>query len=186
MKTTPIAASLVCSLAVTGLLVLSCGAARSDARPQVEQTTVSMASLHQRAMTLPTLVPGAPCPVSSRVRLKTAGKLPSYGLGTGPVYVSGQWEWFSGVSGVMVLTDPGYSGPVLIRGRQLDGPHGMPLEGVPPSGLELDQARSSPSWRVWRGQVSISGPGCYGLQIDGATFTETVVFNVKPGPPPPG
>jgi hypothetical protein len=34
--------------------------------------------------------------------------------------------------------------------------------------------------------ITFSAPGCYGMQFDGNGFSESVVIQVKQGPPPPG
>ena len=41
-------------------------------------------------------------------------------------------------------------------------------------------------WSQWLGRLTVDKPGCYGLQVDGTSFTTVVVFAVRPGPVPPG
>lgn len=82
---------------------------------------------------------------------------------------------------------------MLIRGRRLDGagPLGFDVpryrRGVY-QGSFSGELRIKPSDTVaWKGQprgsrgipsrVLIEAPGCYGVQIDGATFSRTVVFS---------
>jgi hypothetical protein len=93
------------------------------------------------------------------------------------VFLSGQTEWHSGEYAV-ILVSPEYAGPVVVRGHQLDGPNGTPLGDI------SDTAGSPGQWRSWSGMVS-SPPGCYGLQADGAGFSEIIVFSINWGPPPP-
>jgi len=81
---------------------------------------------------------------------------------------------------------PRYRGPVLIRGRQLDGTHRLGFNGA-----------ALPRWELrihigqtvrWSGQPSYSRglpsnlralvPGCYGVQIDGTRFSRIVIFRV--------
>ena len=109
-------------------------------------------------------------------------KLPGYGYGSGPVFLSGQTGWFNNVY-ALILVPPSVDGSVLVRGHQLDGPAGIPLQGQTGNGnLTIDGPNGT--WRSWGGQI-IGGPGCYGLQIDGKTFTEQIIFSISPGPAPP-
>jgi len=84
----------------------------------------------------------------------------------------------------MILVSPNYNGPVVVRGRQLDGTNGMAFHAQQGTGNISDGAVAPGQWRSWDGMIS--GPaGCYGLQADGAGFSETIVFNINSGPPPP-
>jgi hypothetical protein len=78
---------------------------------------------------------------------------------------------------------PSYRGPVLIRGRRLDGPQVMGFNGAKRPDPEL---RIHPLETVsWAGQpqgsrgvpsdVRILTAGCYGFQIDGTSFSRIVV-----------
>jgi hypothetical protein len=82
---------------------------------------------------------------------------------------------------------PAYTGPVLVRGRRLDGPGQMRFEAGRGSTAEL---RWSPGETVgWTGQVArsrglpsgvlVRTPGCYAVQIDGTSFSRVVVFPVS-------
>lgn len=94
--------------------------------------------------------------------------------------------------------DPVEQGGVLIRARRLDG-NGLILIGNgPPAGRHVvtinteggpstysedsvlpDSAESSnflDDWRNYPGATALRGPGCYGFQVDGKSFTETIVF----------
>jgi hypothetical protein len=31
-------------------------------------------------------------------------------------------------------------------------------------------------WRLWSGYARLRSPGCYGLQVDGSTFSEVIIF----------
>jgi hypothetical protein len=84
----------------------------------------------------------------------------------------------------MILVSPDYNGPVVVRGGQLNGPNGMAFHGQQGNGNISDSAVSPGQWRSWDGVVS-GPPGCYGLQADGAGFSEVIVFNINWGPPPP-
>ena len=93
-----------------------------------------------------------------------------------------------GASGkVFWYVRPSYRGRVLIRGHRLDGPQRLGFSGrrLPDRELRIE------SWDSvsWEGQptgsrgipsgVRVLVPGCYGVQIDGTTFSRVVVFTVK-------
>jgi hypothetical protein len=76
---------------------------------------------------------------------------------------------------------PSYHGPVLIRGRKLTGHDGLgfgagdvPLAemDLPPGGGDSHAG----GWRFWSGYARLRSPGCYGMQVDGTTFSEVIVF----------
>src|SRR4030081_3627739 len=87
---------------------------------------VDWAPFLAKPLNLQPLSSGTPCPVSPQVDLvvttngpKKGG--PNYGFGQGPVYVSGQIKWYVGSQGILFLTDPKYTGPVLVRSMRLVG-----------------------------------------------------------------
>lgn len=136
---------------------------------------------------MPQREPGAPCPVShADTKVDFARFGIAVGLGSGPVYPVGM------ARGVLYLQRPTDSdagspwvgakalwfvhprcrGPVLIRGRRLDGPGLVRFDRgqVPPTQLfirtgGLDRPSST----------RLKGPGCYGYQIDGTSFSRIVV-----------
>jgi hypothetical protein len=154
------------------------------------------------------------CPASSTVGwgVPTA---PDYGLGAGPVYLSGQSSWYAGGQEAILMVDPKYSGPLVVQASQLggDGKSQITLaaDGLDPTalaglvdkerqhgvtvvsaaqttngGLELQPAPSSPLWRAWFGRLSTTGPGCFAIHADGTGFTEVIVVAVHAGLAPPG
>jgi len=156
------------------------------------------------------------CPASSLVGSR-ATTAPDYGVGVGPgpVYLAGQSSWYAGGQAAILMVDPKYSGPLVVRASQLggDGKSQITLaaDGLDPTafaglvdkerqhgvmvvsavqttegGLELQAAPSSPLWRAWFGRLSTSGAGCFALQVDGTGFTEVIVLAVHAGPAPPG
>jgi len=155
----------------------------------------------QRPLHLPTLAPGGRCP-ASKVAPQITGK--KYGvdgaLGPGPVYpMLGRaslltvfrpdgWQVWAGQK-VLWFVLPAYTGPVLIRGRRLDGSQLMRFDdGADPPA----QIRLAPGETVkWTGQVRgsrgrpsyvrVRVPGCYGVQLDGTSFSTVVVFPVSIG-----
>ena len=154
-----------------------------------------------RPLHLPKLAPGAPCPVSSvdpRIDWASIDIFGGSGIGRGPVYPAtgpssqlavrpdAQYPgpWFG--TKLFWYVRPSYRGPVLIRGRQLDGNHRLGFNG-----------RDLPRWEMhirigqtvgWDGQppgsrgvpsnIRARTPGCYGVQIDGTRFSRLVVFSV--------
>ena len=164
--------------------------------PSPSPPQVDWAPLTAKPLNLQELSPGARCPVSPQVNLvvttngpKKGG--PNYGFGQGPVYVSGQTMWYAGTQGVMFLTDPKYTGPVLVRSMRLDGTGSLNLSGqgattLAGGAIGLAQTSSPPYWGMWQGGLTASAPGCYGIQFDGTSFSSSAVIAVSPGPVPPG
>jgi len=101
------------------------------ASPQADvHPSASAAASSETALKLPVLQPGSTCQVSAVQDFATqpGNKLPGYGYGPGPVFLSGQTQWFSGVY-ALILVSPASSGKVVVRGHQLDGSNGMPFRG---------------------------------------------------------
>jgi hypothetical protein len=153
----------------------------------------------RRPLHLPRLASRAACPVSTidtRVDWKRAHIFGGSGIGRGPVYpglgtvealeVPNDWQsggpW--GAQKVFWYVLPRYRGPVLIRGRRLDGPQWMRFDS---GRLPAAELHISPGESVgWEGQpygsrghpssVRVRASGCYGAQIDGTTFSRVVIF----------
>lgn len=148
------------------------------------------AQFRNRPLTLLSLPPNAPCPVSAQVTLPTAGMtirgmpVPTYGFGPGPVYLSGQLTWYAGQVSLFLI-GPRYAGAALARGHRLDGTGGFPF-AIPNGELTLAPARQSSQWRLVQSSLlQAVAPGCYGVQIDGDNFSEVIVFTIQAGPAPP-
>jgi hypothetical protein len=156
-----------------------------------------------RPLEIPRLAQGSTCPVSA-----VASSVPwerfgiASGLGRGPAYPvlggdtlelrapesfeSRRW----GGQKVFWFVLPRYRGPVLIRGRQLDGPYRVRFQNgdVPPAELRIapgqsvywsgqpDRSRGAPSY------TRLRAPGCYGYQIDGTSFSRVIVFRALRAP----
>ncbi len=154
-------------------------------------------ALEQRPLALPALAPGATCP-------KLSGHLVSpdfgYVLGDGPAYPFLGLGSKIGAIQASVLDpvtwylDPSYTGPVLVRGRQLDGSGVLTFEGgldqlhyqgnwrdAPPlPALRLmggpAYASGSSRWASFATHTNIPGDGCYAYQVDGTSFSYTLTF----------
>jgi hypothetical protein len=159
------------------------------------------AKLH-RPLHLSRLAPGAACPVSRvdpRVAWRRLNIVGGSGIGRGPVYaglgdLAGRLDtqrdyqyggpWAGGK--LFWYVRPSYRGRVLIRGRRLDGPQSLGFNG---GRLPARELRIHPYETVsWAGQPAgsrgvpstarVRSSGCYGVQIDGTSFSRIVVFSV--------
>jgi hypothetical protein len=161
---------------------------------------VGWRKLH-RPLHLPQVAQGAPCPVSSvdaRIDWASLDIFGGSGIGRGPAYPAtgptaqltvqtdtqfgGPWL----TTKLFWYVRPRYRGPVLIRGRQLDGMHRLGFNGgaLPRWELRIHVGETV----AWTGQPSYARglpsniralvPGCYGVQIDGTRFSRIVVFRV--------
>jgi hypothetical protein len=147
----------------------------------------------RRPLRLPQLAAGTSCPAVRAHRVN-----PSFGiaLGAGPAYPipfrdstlhydhgqsAGGWIYVK----VLWVIPPSYGGPVLIRGRQLDGTNWLGFDRGPRPLRELQiPPRASGLARAWRAFPSYTrvraGAGCYAYQIDGTTFSRVLGFRLKP------
>jgi hypothetical protein len=80
----------------------------------------------------------------------------------------------------------GYHGPILIRGRRLDGGGAVGFgEGhTPYDELQLlnsgrGEATTSGGGRAWLSLTRVQHPGCYAYQVDGMDFSHVIVFRVR-------
>jgi hypothetical protein len=83
---------------------------------------------------------------------------------------------------------PRYQGPVLIRGRRIDrservrfggdaaNPHGMVHASTPAFQITAD---STSEWRYYPTETLLPGSGCYAFQVDGAGFSDVIVFQAS-------
>jgi hypothetical protein len=155
--------------------------------------------LYSRDLNLPSLARGSECPVSASQSVDTGpsakggGETSGAGYGTWPAFMSGGWPMWFGGQVALLLINHEYEGPLIVRGHQLDGPGGMPLEADPElgstpvgdHGVEFASSRSN-RFREWVGRITRGiSPGCYGLQVDGFTFTSQIVLVIQAGPLPP-
>src|SRR5712691_1129694 len=164
---------------------------------ELEQSAGGIPDALRRPLALPSVEPGGVCPATGGHPFDN-GQFAGTVLGDGPVqplipgsqaargiltfhpyaYVERR-GWYS--LKTLWFSDPSYRGPLLIRGRQLDGPHEIVLGEAPAlvdpqlgPGATLNGMNG---WREWPGGTWLRTPGCYAWQIDGTTFSHVIVFN---------
>jgi hypothetical protein len=146
----------------------------------------------ERPLHLPVLKPGAACPVSHADRsVDFASFGIAAGIGLGPAYpimpravlfiqpaaTLGSRVW--GGQKVLWFVHPRYHGPVLVRGRRIDGSGLVRFNRGDPPGAELRMPAGTserPSF------TRLRAPGCYAYQIDGSSFSRVVVFRAVGAP----
>jgi hypothetical protein len=149
-----------------------------------------------RPLTLPAVSPGTRCPTSAGAKVNTVGfggvalgindpvrPLGSYTIDG--VAASGRAQagaWFGPKTIWYVV--PSYQGPVLIRGKRLDGSGPVGFGEQPtvsaliiPPGPTLNEA--SDGYRTSPGGTWVMSSGCYGVQVDGMDFSYVIVFAVS-------
>ena len=179
------------------------GEACPDARP--------IDALRRRPLQLPTMPADGTCPVTKPRVIPQQGGFsgPFEVIGEGPFrmnsdghvsfeYPPGPDTGYAGTGwgGQKVIwsIDESYAGPVLLRGRQLDGDHELRFDryqgalgqdagvtahaelaypALPGAGV----ARTPPS------AVRLQAPGCYAIQADGTSFSTIIVFEATLGSP---
>ena len=151
----------------------------------------------RRPWAAPTIPAGAACPVSTEVQQPDPGLGPL--LGTGPARpagvgagavlnyespaLGGNWvdrTW--GGQKVLWAVDPAEVGPVLVRGRRLDGPGALAFEDPPQPELRLNTGSyegQSGGWRDYPSFTRLRTPGCYAYQIDTSAGTWSIVFTAS-------
>ena len=177
------------------LLTTSCTTPKAPAPPSPSPSPsgVSIAAL-RRPWAHPPIAPGSPCPVTTTLSQPDPGLAAL--LGDGPARAAGLapgavleyksplegGDWIDKTWGgkkVLWAIDPTLTGPVLIRGRQLDGPGQVAFED--PVMLELVLNTGSYEGQVggWKdnpGYTRVRSPGCYAYQIDSERGSSTIVF----------
>jgi hypothetical protein len=150
-----------------------------------------------RPLRIPHIRPGAPCPRTPVVQ-HPRGTPVGNRVAVSPVYAGGilgrlsvelppgraQVDFFGSAWGgnkVLWESSPDYRGPLLIRGRQVDGHHLVRFEtgAPPPSELELAAGRGmidGSGWGAWPSYTRVRAPGCYAWQVDGTDFTDFIFF----------
>lgn len=178
-------------------------AAAASACPGEGCEAAVVAAIRQ-PLRLPTVPPGADCPVSPSRRFPAgAGFSQPFGaVGPGPLYVAAEspdivlsddgGSWLE--QKVIWVVGKGYAGALLLRGGRIDGDgqlrftHYLGAVGyVGDAGdgkrhPELAYLRggltSEPdnSFSSYPSGIYVTSPGCYAIQVDGVGFSRTLVF----------
>ncbi|GIJ72593.1 hypothetical protein Voc01_075100 [Virgisporangium ochraceum] len=192
-------------LTVAALVVLGGCAGPPDAAPTPSPTgpTASVSGAAdafaalRRPWAHPPVAAGATCPVATEVQRPDPGLGPLLGtgparpagVGTGAVlhYESptrgGTWTdrtW--GGQKVLWAVDPATTGPVLVRGRQLDGQGGLAFEDPAQPELRLNTGSyegQTGGWRDYPSFTRVKAPGCYAYQVDTGAGTWSIVFTAR-------
>ena len=162
--------------------LIACGQQPTSAPPRSD----AWSDLRSRPLQIASIHPGTPCPETAAGQIAVSGKTQPV-MGTGPVYASAIALTPARISKIPWVADPTYTGPVLIRGRQLDGttPLLLTASGNHASGrpivrsiggerfefhqeldlLETGSATGAP-WRFWPSSTFVATAGCYAWQVD--------------------
>ena len=191
---------LPCFFAIATGAIICAGCSEGSSSPSAttsQRTAETLADLRQRPLHIGKLGAGEACLTARPRRLSPAF---GPGLGDGPVYPVGfpkggvlrfpypppknslfaGSEW--GGQKVLWVSDPKYDGPIVIRGQQVDGTNQVRFgQGSAAIRQELAfPAHSADNWEGgWRNFPSytrLRAPGCYAYQVDGAGFSDTIVF----------
>ena len=167
-------------------------------RSWCEPTTGSVPEALSRALALPSVEPGEPCPTTVGSAVSTAA-FGGIALGEGSVRPliaqedrvgaqDGQLDLVSSKHGWLLVKTlwfaaRGYHGAVLIRGRQLDGSNPVAFGVAPvlgdvqlPPGQTINHVGG---YRTWPGATWLRAPGCYAWQVDTADASEIIVFQAS-------
>jgi hypothetical protein len=150
--------------------------------------------LQQRSLRVSALAAGAPC-VAAPGRQVSPDLGPA--LGDGPIYMVGYgtegtntiymsredsgWYYLK----TIWTASPYFHDVFLLRGRQADGPNEVRFSDDTTDVPDLQAVLSSSNagstqsgWIPWIDYVRVRAPGCYGIQVDGLTFSEIIRFKV--------
>jgi hypothetical protein len=89
---------------------------------------------------------------------------------------------YEGWDGTKVLwTVPTYTGPYIVRGRQLDGPGELRFDQGPEWSRKLhDELRLVGPYALLNPAATfLRSPGCYAYQVDGRGFSYVIVFEAS-------
>ncbi|RIV34338.1 hypothetical protein [Micromonospora radicis] len=157
-------------------------------------TVTSPGALAAVPLRLPTVAAGEPCPVTEPRPWDDHDRAYRV-LGPGPVYPVA--DYFP--AGVLPLRErdrqrdgsftvkvrwlgAGYTGPVLVRAGRIDGPGTASVE-FSYLGERRDDGHHAVLTRPdtdLPASTTVGGPGCYAYQVDGVSFSFTVVFRAAP------
>jgi hypothetical protein len=151
--------------------------------------------LAARALQLPALSPGETCPVGEARTVNPAFG-PALGVGPGylvglairatPNFVHGErppapyQDWATAKT--IFIVEPPERGPVLLRGRRIDGVGTVAFEQAHASAdlmltdLPPSNGNDTHGWASDVFATLVKDPGCYAIQVDASGFSEVIVF----------
>jgi hypothetical protein len=203
-------AAVMIALAVIGSVVTRL--LPNSRSSQTSTLSIQPESLLARPLHLPSLAPGATCPATPGTRIDNS-YFGGVALGDGPVQVlladrgdllhgevdlgatqkllsATQRSKESGWSAIQTLWlgTPGYDGPFVVRGADLEGSGSIEVQPdssgeahgsgplVVPAGPTIN---SGDGYRTVPGSTWVTAPGCYAWQVDGNGFSDVIVVNVQ-------
>jgi hypothetical protein len=195
---------------VAALMLVGCAWVNQDEVEGPQRASGPFQILRERELDLPRSRASQPCELeyyATHIR----GVPAEAALGRGPVdpvfpgiprgldlfpaardstFVQSRWRGAE----VLVVSEPRYQGPVLLRGGQIDGRHrlGFGHDERPNWELRLPggQWESTEHLKIWNGRtvrlpagwrvqpatMRIAASGCYALQLDGESFSQVIEF----------
>lgn len=200
-------------LAILGAVVLSsCSSGNGSTEQAGTELTTTTAELDStalaaRPLSVPSIGSGQPCPLTQDITVVSADLGPMAGTGPGrlvgiqigqPLDVFGPYDgWFEAKMLWALKAD--WSGPVLVRGWQLDGGGRVRFANntTPPTDhllLEPDAAAAvlkagvttkllDGGWYGLPGTALFEATGCVAIQVDCAAGTSVVVFRTSAAQP---
>lgn len=169
--------------------------APTENEPGVVSVEPTLAELRKRPLVEDRLEAGEPCPIAEVQDLSPAL---ARALGGGPVYPLGfgedgtvelesrqggdaaEGKWAGAET--RWVSDPAYDGPLVIRGRQLNGPNRVRFDHGKRELLKRLEFRPGSAdtrvdgWRAFSTRTRVPEPGCYAFQIDGSDFSAVIAF----------
>jgi hypothetical protein len=194
------------AIVVSALAFIACGGqTASSPSPSPTVNTATLAQLEAKPLTLPVVAPGDTCPNTAMSLIDygsgstaTYGSGPVYGVG-GPQTTTTWGDYFD----VTYVTDPQFTGIALIRIRDLKSTRVGGFVGPYASGnvvgtdaidgkavqlhanLVLDAGHhpatsGNSKWGIWRVRQGVAAgwSGCFGIQVDGAGFTQVITGGI--------
>lgn len=196
----PVLAQLTVTCPERAVTALSMGDSSSGELP-ADPLAVLVSALRERPLDLPELTAEGECP-----RSEWAFDL---AIGDGPVYLAIGPDGVVNLGGPLAIdredgeylvrtswfVGPAYAGPLVVRGRQLDGDgivrfardgssaDTLAEELVLPPALSSEAMRDPAGWTSWPTTLAFPGAGCYAIQVDGADFQQVLVVQAVDGLP---
>ncbi|SHN47517.1 hypothetical protein [Cryptosporangium aurantiacum] len=184
-------------LAVLAVAATACDDEAPRAAPSPSRETPSAGPFTPALLRLPRVAPGEQCPTTSPQRWTKPFGVATNVLGDGPLYPIA--DYFMAASATLDLRPDdrtpggaydkkvrwlavGYVGPVLIRADRIDGT-GSASAQFSYTGTRRDGgyfAELSEPENDLPATTTVSGPGCFAYQIDGTSFSTTIVFRAVP------